>query len=71
LARIATRQEITQAARDKQWQRFLDQVPQHFTGPDERQRRAELIRKAHMRWLSLKASVARTKKARQRRGEAA
>lgn len=65
-AATAARQEITQAARDKQWQKFLDQVPAEVTDPAERQRRAELLRKAHMRRLALKASAARTKAARVR-----
>jgi hypothetical protein len=66
-ATAATRQEITQAARDAQWQRFLDQVPAGITDPAERQRRAELLRKAHMKRLALKASAARTRAARARR----
>lgn len=48
----------TQAARDALWQRFLDQVPADITDPAERQRRAELLRKAHMGRLALKAAVA-------------
>lgn len=71
-ATATTRKEITQATRDKQWQRFLDQVPAEITDPTERQRRANLLRKAHMRRLSLKASAARSKAARARRtGKAA
>jgi hypothetical protein len=71
-ATAATRAEITQAARDKQWQKFLDQVPAEITDPAERQRRAELLRRAHMKRLALKASAARSKAARARRaGESA
>ena len=71
-ATAPTRQEITQAARDRQWQQFLDQVPPEITDEAERQRRAELLRKAYMRKLALKASAARSKAARARRsGDAA
>lgn len=69
LMRAATapsRSEITRRARDALWQRFLDQVPAEITDPAERQRRAELIRAAHMRRLSLKASIARAKTAQAR-----
>lgn len=45
----------------------MDQVPDFVTDPDERQRRAELTRKADMRKLSLKASMARTRRAAERR----
>jgi hypothetical protein len=55
--------EITKAARDAQWQRFLDQVPAEITDPAERQRRAGLLRKAHMKKLALKASAARSRRA--------
>jgi len=41
-ATAATRQEITQAARDAQWQKFLDQVPAGITDQAERQRRARV-----------------------------
>lgn len=61
------RNALTQPARDALWQRFLDKVPAEITDPEERQRRAEMIRKAHMARLTLKASVARSRAAAARR----
>ena len=55
-------QAMTQAARDAWFQRYLDKVP-YFTDEADRIRRAELLRKADMVRLSLKAAKARKLKA--------
>jgi hypothetical protein len=61
-----TRESITEAARAARWQKYLDRVPAEITDPAERQRRAELLRRADMQRLSLKAAQARTKAAKAR-----
>jgi hypothetical protein len=54
--------ELTQPARDKFNQRFLDQVdPERVLPEAERQRRAEQARKAYFTRLALKSAVARRK----------
>lgn len=65
-ARVPDRTAHTRPARDAAFQRFLDQVPPEITDPDERRKRAELLRRAHMQRLSLRASVARSKAAKAR-----
>jgi hypothetical protein len=55
-------QAITQAARDARFQHYVDQVA-YFTDEADRIRRAELLRKADMTRLSLKAAKARRMKA--------
>jgi hypothetical protein len=73
LTRAATTpdpRQITQQARHAQWQRFLDQIPAEVTDPAERQRRAELLRRAHMASLSLKAATARSRARRARQAAA-
>ena len=64
------RDSITRAARDARWQRYLDQVPPEITDPAERTRRAELLRRADMTRLSLKAAKARRLRAQARALEA-
>jgi hypothetical protein len=64
LTRAATapdRSGITQPAREAIFQNFLDQVPASITDPAERQRRAELLRKAHLARIGLKAATARSR----------
>jgi len=65
-AMAATPSEITKKARAASWQKFLDQVPPEITDPAERERRAGLLRRAHMSRLALKASAARRAVARAR-----
>ena len=62
-ARATTPQSITAAARDARWQRYLDQVPEFVTDPGDRARRAELLRRADMVRMSMKAAKARRLKA--------
>lgn len=69
-ATAASPSEITATARAAGWQKFLDQVPAEITDPAERQRRAELLRKAHMSRLSLKAAAARSRARRARQAAA-
>ena len=68
-ARAATPQAITQAARDARFQKYVDQVV-YWTDEADRIRRAELLRKADMTRLALKASKARKLKAELRALEA-
>ena len=68
-ATAADPREITQQARTAAWQKYLDQVPAEITDPADRERRADLLRRAHMNRLSLKAATAR-KHARQARQSA-
>jgi hypothetical protein len=55
--------KTTQAGRDAFLQTFYDQVDEHEPGlPDaERQRRAEHLRRAHMKRLALASSRARAR----------
>ena len=65
-ATAATPQEITRAARDATWQKYLDQVRAvlpEITDEKELARRAELLRRADMTRLSMKAARARKLKA--------
>jgi hypothetical protein len=60
------RTEITRAARAARWQKYTDQVRAalpDLTDEAEITRRAELLRSADMRRLSLKASTARRRAA--------
>jgi len=63
----------TQPARDKRWQRYLDQVPAKVAVPKgstleaERIRRAEQLRRADMISLANRASEARKRVAAERR----
>jgi hypothetical protein len=61
------RKGTTRAAREKAFQKFLDQVPAEVTDPADRIRRAEMLRTAHMIQLSMRAATARTRAAAERR----
>jgi hypothetical protein len=61
-ANAPTPQAITQAARDAKFQKYVNQVV-YWTDEADRIRRAELLRKADMARLSLKAAKARRLKA--------
>jgi hypothetical protein len=69
-ANARTPQAITQAARDARWKKYLDQVPEWVTDEADRIRRAELLRRADMQRLALKATKARKLKAELRALEA-
>ena len=62
-ATAADSRDITAAARDARFRQYLDQVPGQFTDPADRMRRAELLRRADMTRMSLKATKARKLKA--------
>jgi hypothetical protein len=68
-ATAPTRQDITAAARAARWQKFLDMVPPEITDPAERTRRAELLRLAFMKKMSLKAAAVNRKAAEARRAQ--
>jgi hypothetical protein len=53
------RTQITQAARDKQFEQYLAQVPPEVTDPDERRRMALELRRARMMELVLLRSARR------------
>lgn len=60
-ARTKDRTAATQPARDGQWQRYLDQVdPDRILSVEEREKRAENARQAHMTRMSFEASKARS-----------
>jgi len=62
--------QLTEAARQARYQKYLDQVPAEITDPDERTRRADLLRRADMIRMSQKAAKARKLKAEAARLEA-